>query len=367
MSILFIGPLPEPVTGQSKACEVFLDELKNNHRVEVVNLSKNGFRQGVSSLSRVFAVAAILYSVWRKKKSARAIYFTIAESCAGNMKDLFLYLLCFKKLNRMIVHLHGGNGMRSIMLGKRTLQRRLNEFFLRRIGGAIVLGSSMVEIFKDALPESRIHVVPNFAEDFIFIEPEDVRRKFRSMRPLKILFLSNLLPGKGHEELIKAYMMLPESTQASIEIDFAGGFESEKQKSHFLSKLGGRPQIRYHGVVGGHQKKELLHQAHVFCLPTYYAYEGQPISILEAYAAGCAVITTNHSGIRDIFAADVNGYEVPKQSPADLSQVIEEAFFHGDRLLSIALSNLRAAQTDYRTAAYNARLLAIVDSKLRED
>ncbi len=366
MSVLFIGPLPEPVTGQSKACEVFLDELKKNHRVEVVNLNKNEFKQGVSSLSRIFAVAGILHSAWRKKKSARAIYFTIAESYAGNMKDLLLYLLCLKKLNRMIVHLHGGNGMRSIMLGKKSLQRRLNEFFLRRIGGAIVLGPSFVEIFRNALPESRIHVVPNFAEDFLFMEPEGVRRKFGSMRPLKILFLSNLLPGKGHEELIEAFMRLPESTQASVEIDFAGGFESEKQKSAFLSKLGGKPQIRYHGVVGGRQKKELLHRAHVFCLPTYYAYEGQPISILEAYAAGCAVITTNHSGIRDIFAADVNGYEVSKQSPADLAQAIEDAVSHGERLLPIALSNLRAAQAGYRTAAYNAKLLAIVDSKLRE-
>ena len=28
MNVLFIGPLPEPMTGQSLACQVFIDELK---------------------------------------------------------------------------------------------------------------------------------------------------------------------------------------------------------------------------------------------------------------------------------------------------------------------------------------------------
>ena len=43
-------------------------------------------------------------------------------------------------------------------------------------------------------------------------------------------------------------------------------------------------------------------------MPTYYSNEGQPISILEAYVNGCAVITTeNTGGIKDIFKDSVNG------------------------------------------------------------
>jgi glycosyltransferase involved in cell wall biosynthesis len=63
----------------------------------------------------------------------------------------------------------------------------------------------------------------------------------------------------------------------------------------------------YHGdssaciIVDGPGKKNLFSEAHIFCLPTYYPYEGQPIAILEAFASGCVVITTNHSGISDFF------------------------------------------------------------------
>jgi glycosyltransferase involved in cell wall biosynthesis len=366
MTILFIGPLPEPITGQSKACEVFLGELKKHYSVDVVNLKKDEFKQGVSSLSRIVAIAKILQSIWRKKGSARAIYLTISESFAGNLRDLLIYLLCLKKLDRMVVHLHGGFGLRSIMLGKWHPLRRLNEFFFERIGAVIVLGPTHVEIFRNVLPKNRVHIVPNFAEDSLFIEPENVYRKFKNIKSLRLLFLSNMLPGKGHEELLDAYLSLPELTQACLEIDFAGGFESEKQREAFLARINGMPRLCYHGVVRGDRKRQLFHQAHVFCLPTYYAYEGQPISILEAYASGCVVITTNHSGICDIFTGGANGYEVPKRSPSGLAAAIRDAVSKRECLLPIAAENLRAAQTNYRTVTYNSKLMAIINARLKE-
>lgn len=266
----------------------------------------------------------------------------------------------------MIVHLHGGNGMRSIMVNKWHPLHRLNRYFLKRVGGVIVLGPSHLDIFRNILANDRIHMVPNFAEDFLFIQTEDVYRKFKNVESLKLLFLSNLLPGKGHEELLEAYLSLPESVQASIEIDIAGDFESKQKRDAYLAKLNGIKQIRYHGVVRGERKKELFHQAHVFCLPTYYAYEGQPISILEAYASGCVVITTNHSGIRDIFMAGVNGYEVPKRSPSGLAAAIKDAVSKGESLSDIAAANLRTAQVHYRTATYTGRLMKLLDSRLKE-
>ena len=64
--VLFIGPLPEPITGQSLACQVFLDELEALH-VEVVDLAKREFANGLSSLSRIGGVLRILGHVWRQR------------------------------------------------------------------------------------------------------------------------------------------------------------------------------------------------------------------------------------------------------------------------------------------------------------
>lgn len=365
MRILFIGPLPEPVTGMSLACRVFLDGIPNEYPVDVVDQSKSVFRQGVSSFERVIEVLRILWKVWRKRKQADVIYLTVSVSVAGNVKDLLIYLLCFSQLQHMVIHLHGGASVRKTILREGSLLRGVNAFFLRRLGAVIVLGETLVGTYSGVVPRGRIQIVPNFAEDSLFTDVEKIECKFDQPLPMKLLFLSNLLPGKGYIELVEAFLGLDEKTKALIEVDFAGGFESEKDKKQFLAKVALAPQIRYHGTVAGDRKRHLFQQAHVFCLPTHYPYEGQPISILEAYASGCAVITTDHSGIRDVFRDKVNGFQVAKTSVADLRRAIERALAEPELLRRMAVTNLKAAQKNYTTALYRKALSSIIESVAR--
>jgi glycosyltransferase involved in cell wall biosynthesis len=362
MRVLFIGALPDPITGQSLACQVFLDELRKQHSVDVIDLSKREFKQGVNSLARVAEVFGVLWNVWRLRRSADIIYFTISESFAGNLKDICIYLLCHRQLSRMYVHLHGGAGLRGILLGPPGLIRRLNEFCLRRLGGVIVLGARHVDMFEPSVARSRIHIVPNFAQEYLFSSVAAIERKFADTQPLRVLFLSNLIPGKGYLELLDAFLSLPPEQQQRLSIDFAGGFESDDQQQVFLARIAGLPQIRYHGVVRGEKKLELFTRAHVFCLPTYYPYEGQPISILEAYAAGCAVVTTDHSGIFDVFTPGTNGYQVGKRSVADLARVFGALLADPAHLVSMALNNFLLAQREFMPDRYSRNLLAVLQS-----
>ncbi len=360
--VLFVGPLPQPITGHSLACQVFLDELRRHHAVEVVNLSKPSLRNGIDSVKRIVQVFKILFGVWRRQRAADVIYFTVSESFAGNIKDLVIYLLCFRRLRRMVIHLHGGAGLRRVLLDSRGWQRRVNEFFLRRVGGAIVLGQRHVDVFMHAIPAERIHMVPNFAQDYLFSDPQSIARKFRHTRPLRIVYVSNLIPGKGYLELIEAFLSLNSGMRESLALDLAGAFESPEQKRPFLERIADAPQIAYHGVVQGDRKRDLFHSAHVFCLPTYFPFEGQPISILEAYAAGCAVITTDHSGIGDVFKDGANGYEVAKRSAASIKDALERAVRDPARLEAMAKRNLEQARQHYRTDLYNARLMRILET-----
>lgn len=362
MSILFIGPLPEPVTGQSLACKVFYDALRTKRRVEVVNLSRQGFSNGVDSLNRIGEVLSFIWQAWRKSRAADSVYFTISESLAGNLKDLLIYIACFDRLPSMAVHLHGGAGMRELLRPGNRWLRALNGFFLRRIGAVIVLGKRHVDMFDGLVEPERIHIVPNFAEDPLFIDEQAIRAKFSQTSPLRLLFLSNLLPSKGHSELVEAYRSLDAKDRDRVRVDFAGGVPSDEARAVFVRSIGDFPQLRYHGVVHGAQKLALFHDAHLFCLPTYYPYEGQPISILEAYAAGCAVLTTDHSGILDVFDAQRSGFCVAKRSVAAIRLAIEQALIDPTRLLPMALHNRTEAGKEYRTDRYNARLIYILDA-----
>jgi glycosyltransferase involved in cell wall biosynthesis len=362
MKIVFIGPLPNPVTGQSLACRVLLRSLEVQHQVVLVDLSKKEFRQGISSASRLWEVLGVLRQVWRARDGAAAIYLTVSESFAGNVKDLAIYGLCFSRLRHMVIHLHGGAGMSRIMRGEIPPLRTLNAFFLKRLGGVIVLGKAHLDIYRGIVADARLHIVPNFAEDELFTTPELIDLKFHHTHPLRLLFLSNLLPGKGHEELIDAFLGLKPHVKGSIRLDLAGGFETTHQKEAFLAKIAGVEQIQYHGTVGGARKKTLFNEAHLFCLPTYYPYEGQPISILEAYASGCAVMTTDHSGIPDVFADDVNGFQVKPRSVADVRSVIERAAADPEILHRMARTNFETAQTRYRTSQYQRAVTQVIDA-----
>ena len=361
MKILFIGPLPNPITGQSLACDLFLKELqKQNHDVRIVNLNKDGLKRRLGHYS-IFA--KILKAVWMLRNFPDIIYFTISESRLGNFKDIIIYLICYKNLKKMIIHLHGGSDMRQIMSKKNFILYRINNFFLNRVAAVIVLGQRHLDIFSDSIPFDKIYIVPNFSEDCFYVSQDDIKKKFKIIDSIRILYLSNLLPGKGYQELVDAFIAIPEDTRKKTRIDFAGDFASEADKSAFLSKILDCHQIQYHGFVGGEVKADLLRRAHIFCLPSYG--EGQPISILEAYASGCVVITTNDSGILDIFSDQVNGFQVEKKSVADLRLKLENVIAEQAQLLNIALRNSNTAMTNYRVSHFNAKLTHIIDTIYR--
>jgi glycosyltransferase involved in cell wall biosynthesis len=365
MHVLFIGPLPDPVTGQSLACQVFLDELRRHHTVEVVNLSKKTFDQGMDSLQRVREILGIGLHVARTQRYADVVYLTTAESVAGNLKDLVLLALCGRRLSSVAIHLHGGAGMRELMRPGRWL-RALNAPFLRRLGAVVVLGERHIDIFSDFVDREHMAIVPNFAQDELFVDDDAITARFGALRAggdarLRLLFLSNLLPGKGHEELVAGLKLLPPETQARIELDVAGAFPSDEDRTAFEASVASLAHVTIHGIVRGEAKRRLLQEAHMFCLPTYYPYEGQPISILEAFAAGCAVLTTDHSGILDVFDPGEGGFAVEKRSPGAIRNALAAALAAPERLEAMGLHNARSARERFRTGRYNERLLSVID------
>jgi glycosyltransferase involved in cell wall biosynthesis len=353
--VLYIAPIPPPITGQAVACAALFEHLRNcGCEVDLIDLSKKSFHQGVDSGGRLLEIAQILFRVIRKGKRADLIYLTPAESVAGNLKDLLIYALCWRWLSRMIIHLHGGAGMRKLLSDEHPVLLRLNRLFLKRIGAVVVLGERLKSIYAGLVTSSRLHTIANFAGDEFFSDPEEVLAKFSLVAQLRLLFLSNLLPGKGHVEFLAALELLTPEERARFRVDIAGGYESPEDEEWLrrqVSRVGGA-DVKLHGVVWGEAKRELLRSVHLFCLPTYYPYEGQPISILEAYASGCAVLTTDHSGIFDTFAPGKNGYEVIPRSAESIAQALRHALEHPEQLLEWAQNNLRQAVREYRMSTH---------------
>ena len=94
-------------------------------------------------------------------------------------------------------------------------------------------------------------------------------------------------------------------------------------------------------------------------MPTRY-FEGQPISILEAYSSACVVVTTNKPGINDIFDNGKNGFIIKDNSSKEISELIIKIFNNKEKLLSIALNNYLLAKENYRENRYLNTLKNII-------
>jgi len=71
-------------------------------------------------------------------------------------------------------------------------------------------------------------------------------------------------------------------------------------------------------------KADLLATADIFCFPTYYAAEGQPVNLIEAIAHGLPVITTRWRAIPEILPSDYAGFVAP-QSPREVAAALVAA------------------------------------------
>lgn len=361
MKILFIAPLPQPVNGQSKASKMVLDSLEVSDVISVVNLSKQSLKNGFNSFERFFEILKAFGNVWRNRKGNDLIYFSIAESFAGNLRDLVIYLICFQSRKKIMIHMLGGAGMTKILNGN-GLRSYLNRYILSKIGGALVEGEIQFNTFSKVMSKEKVHIIPNFADDFLFINDLEISQKFSNTDPIQFLYLSNLIPGKGYDELASAYIELTDGVKEKININFAGGFESLKSEKDFLSKIEAYKGLNYLGFTDGSKKRELYAESHVFCLPTYYPFEGQPLSILEAYATGCVVITSNHSGIPFVFSDKINGFGVEKKSISSLKLAIENVVNQKDELIKIALNNRNEAIKKYTTSIFRDKVRKVFET-----
>ncbi|MGL5056736.1 MAG: glycosyltransferase family 4 protein, partial [Fusobacteriaceae bacterium] len=205
------------------------------------------------------------------------------------------------------LHIHNGV-FKKMYDSLSPIKKKSVLFFFKRSAGIIVLGDSLRAMFEGVIPEEKIFVCENGVQDEFIATEEEIKiklEKFAKDTKKRVLYLSNLMEEKGILDLLKASEKFKDE---EIELNLAGAIEPSLEKivKEYLEKY--PKKIKYHGIVKGEKKKRLLLENYIFILPTYYSNEGQPISILEAYTNGCAVITDECiGGITDVFSHDKNG------------------------------------------------------------
>lgn len=354
--ILLVGPLPEPTTGVSLANRVVSHILRDaNYQLSQVNTSFSHFDEDLGSFSFPKLWHNLKYNSQAFKVFYHdTLYITPGQTFFGVLKYGLFILFATLSQKRIITHIHG-NHLGNAYNAMNRLQRLCVKFLVSRSSQGIVLSKSLKANLSPFIKQKNIYVLPNFAEDHL---TESVIKNYDEVR---FIYLSNLMEEKGILFFLKALLVLEEKN-ISYQAKIAGGV-TKAMWIHVQPLLLKLKNVEYLEVVKGEEKKNLLHWANVFVLPTFYTMEGQPISILEAMATGNLIITTRQGGIPDIMEDGVHGYFVEKQNTEDLVRKMAKVALRREIISDIGSANRTYFDTRFTIAIFEKRLLTIFKAR----
>jgi glycosyltransferase involved in cell wall biosynthesis len=148
--------------------------------------------------------------------------------------------------------------------------------------------------------------------------------------PPKVLCVSRMIRNKGIPQLIEASRILKREG-LDFEVWLVGDADANNPTSMTPAELHAAEQEKLIKWLGRRSDvAELLKQANIFCLATYYR-EGLPRSLVEASAAGRAIVTTDVPGCREVVIHGLNGLLVSPRDSVGLANALRELILDPER------------------------------------
>lgn len=216
---------------------------------------------------------------------------------------------------RSIYHIRMGRLPEIILRG--GWEWKAMRFAIRLASRVAVLDETSERALAPLLPPGKVIRVPNAID----LQDLPIARSRPASISRKVLFLGWIIPTKGISELIESWKIVG-GTDWELEI---AGASSDRAREELLAKIRELPNVRFLGQLSKPEVWERLTGCDIFVLPTYT--EGFPNVILEAMAAGKAILTTPVGAIPemlDIDSAEPRGVCVPPKDPEALASGLKK-------------------------------------------
>lgn len=316
VTILILGKLPPPYTGPAVATEIMLrSDLRNRYHLLHLNtnvhktIASIGSWGGVKLLKNLGLYVRFVAMIARRRPDL--VLIPISQSTIGFLKDSIFILVSRLLGRRTLLHLRGSN-LKNWLKTSWPMTRFYVSSAIKITQGVIVVGDRLKYIFADYFNEKDIYVVHNGAD---FSYPGDAR----SSSSLSLLYLSNLQPSKGVEDVIGAVAYLKNTFNRSCRLDVVGQWydADTENRCREMVRQDGLP-VKFHNPASAEDKAVFFQNAGIFIFPPREP-EGHPWVIIEAMAAGLPVISTDQGAITESVIDGVSGFIVGKQNPAQIA------------------------------------------------
>jgi glycosyltransferase involved in cell wall biosynthesis len=140
-------------------------------------------------------------------------------------------------------------------------------------------------------------------------------------REQRLLFIGQLTPRKGYDLAVRALpQVVAQYPNARLQIVSGLNHADRTAMEQMARELGVEDHVTFLARVDDAELVNLFRSATVYVTPT--RYEGFGLTLLEAMAAGCPIVTSDIPVVREIIEHGWNGWLTPYNDPEGLAHGI---------------------------------------------
>jgi glycosyltransferase involved in cell wall biosynthesis len=299
-TVVIAGPFPPPVHGVSAVLEAVATELQSRRGIKVVRADLSalgsGLRYHFTRWRRAVSAIGILV-MWAHGR--RNLYLAVAGGL-GNVYCLALAAVARALRYRIYLDHHSFQ-----YLDCQSIWIRALTYICGKNTNHCVLCPRMGTLLTRQYPRvGAVHVVSNAAR----VEPYSAHPE-PHRGSLVLGHLSNLSQKKGLSIVLELFSTL-HSQNVDVRLELGGPATGDDLWEIQSAVAANRGRITYRGPIYGQDKLRYLRSLDVFCFPTKYENEAQPLVLFEALSCGGVIVAFGRGCICEDIAEEM-GLVVP--------------------------------------------------------
>jgi glycosyltransferase involved in cell wall biosynthesis len=369
MKILVFAHIPPPHHGQSYMVKLMLEGLggdKSKHTCAAMHYGISCFHVNARVSKKLedvgnFRIGKILLlliycfrAIWlRFRFRIDTFYYIPAPGKRSAVyRDWIVLFICRPFFKRIIFHWHSAGMGAWVDTAADKLTRTITYHILKNADLSVVLSQYNREDAARFFPK-RVEIVnngiPDPCPDFehAVLPRRQIRRQMIARliagqkltseeqagadnpEVFRVLYLAHCMREKGVFDAIAGVQLAnqrlaKQNSPISIQLLVAGSFVSAEEWAEFTriqSQSTNPGSVQYLGFVSGEQKMKALRNADLFCFPTYFQNENQPVNLIEAMAFGLPIVTTQWRSLPEMLLPQYPGI-VDIRSPEKIADAI---------------------------------------------
>ncbi|WFU79141.1 glycosyltransferase family 4 protein [Bradyrhizobium sp. CIAT3101] len=291
-----------------------------------------------------------LFQLWIAKRRGHVDLLHINVAADGSaIRKAFLARFARGLGVPYVVHLHGSRFQEFWPAAGPRVRVWVDRLFAES-SAVIVLGSVWSELVRAHVPqiENRIIILPNATAS------ADFKRDTASNGPVRISFLGELGKRKGTPQLVEALGQLNSGLNWTATIAGNGQIQETKARA---DQLGIGDRVKVPGWLDSQATNEVLRTSDIFVLPSFA--ENLPMSILEAFAYGLAVVATPVGAVADVIRDGANGILVPAGNVEALASALRRLIADSQFRAALGAAAKVEHAAKYEIGGYISRITEI--------